>query len=215
MAPVIRALKENPDLNVTYTTLYDENFGLSDEILDNTDVLIWWAHISHDAVPDSLADKVVERIQRGMGCIFLHSAHKSKPFMKIMGTTGTLRWRNGDFCRLWNTCPTHPIAAGAPEYIDLPEEEMYGEYFDIPKPDDVVFTGWFRGGEVFRSGCTWIRGYGKVFYFQPGHETNTAYYNPDILRILVNAVRWAAPVMWRDSLNCPNVLESPEAKYIN
>jgi len=212
MAPILRALREDPELAVTYTTLYDPDYGLSEELLQNTDVLIWWAHISHDAIPDWLSQKIVERIWKGMGFIALHSAHKSKPFMEVLGCSGTLRWREGDFCRVWNTCPVHPIANGLPEYIELEEEEMYGEVFDVPKPDDVVFMSWFSGGELLRSGCTWTRGYGKIFYFQPGHETSPSYHNPDILRIIRNAVHWAAPSMWRDWLGCPNITESPQSR---
>ena len=213
MRPVINALEDEPDMEVTYTTLYEPYFGLSDELLENTDVLIWWAHISHDRIPDELVERIVKRVQLGMGFIALHSAHKSKPFMRLMGTSGSLKWRNGDFCRIWNISPTHPISAGLPEYLELTEEEMYGEYFDVPKPDDIIFMSWFSGGEVFRSGCTWTRGYGKVFYFQPGHETSPSYNNPDILKIITNAARWAAPQIWRSDLECPNIVESPEARY--
>lgn len=151
---------------------------------------------------------------KGMGFIPLHSAHPSKPMKALLGTSGSLKWREGDFCRVWNTNPTHPIAQGIPESFELEEEEMYGEFFDIPKPDDVVFLSWYRGGEVFRSGCTWQRGYGKIFYFQPGHETNPSYHNPYVLKVIENAVRWAAPVMWRENLECPNIVESPESKYL-
>lgn len=201
------------DMKVTSVNMYMPQMGLTDELLENTDVLIWWAHIAHDMVPDSLAAKIKERVQKGMGFIPLHSAHKAKPFMELLGTSGCLKWREGDFCRVWNINPVHPIAQGIPESFELAEEEMYGEPFDIPKPDDIVFLSWYRGGEVFRSGCTWARGYGKIFYFQPGHETNPSYHNPYILRIIENAVRWAAPVMWRDTLDCPNALEAPEDKY--
>lgn len=215
MAPLVRALQQDPEMEVTYTTLYDSDFGLSEELLDQTDVLVWWAHISHDAIPDWLSRKIVERIWKGMGFVALHSAHKSKPFMEVLGCSGTLKWREGDFCRIWNTCPTHPIANGIPEYFELEEEEMYGEVFDIPKPDEIVFMSWFSGGEVLRSGCTWQRGNGKVFYFQPGHETSPSYHNPFIIRIICNAVKWAAPVLWREGLDCPNILESPESRRRN
>ena len=213
MAPLIRELEQDPEIRVTYTTLYDPCFGLPDELLEKTDVLIWWAHISQEAVPDDLARKIVERIYRGMGFVALHSAHKSKPFTWALGASGTLRWREDDFCRIWNTCPTHPIAEGIPEYIELEEEEMYGEVFDIPKPDDVVFMSWFRGGELLRSGCTWTRGYGKIFYFQPGHETSPSYNNPYVRKIILNGVRWAAPARWRENLECPNTLDAPESWY--
>ncbi|MBQ8312966.1 MAG: ThuA domain-containing protein, partial [Clostridia bacterium] len=72
--------------------------------------------------------------------------------------------------------------------------EMYGECFDIPRPDDIIFIGWFAGGQVFRSGVTFTRGRGKIFYFQPGHEEAPVYEHPDIQRIITNAVRWAAPL---------------------
>ena len=211
MAPLLKELQSCPEMQVTYKTMYDPDFGLPDALLEQTDVLIWWAHIAHDAIPDELSWKIVRRVQQGMGFLPLHSAHKAKPFLMLMGTSGTLKWREGDFCRVWNVCPAHPIAAGIPEYIELPEEEMYGEVFDIPRPDDVVFMSWFRGGELFRSGCTWTRGYGKIFYFQPGHETSPSYNNPYILRIIRNAVRWAAPALRRMELDCPNVLVSPES----
>ncbi|MBQ9031571.1 MAG: ThuA domain-containing protein [Parasporobacterium sp.] len=210
MAPIRKALEADPQMQVTCATLYDPDFGLPEELLEHTDVLIWWAHISHDAVPDELVKRIVERIQKGMGFIALHSAHKSKPFMSVLGASGTLRWREGDFCRIWNTAPAHPIAEGIPEYFELEEEEMYGEVFDIPAPDEIVFMSWFSGGELLRSGCTWTRGYGKVFYFQPGHETSPSYHNPYILRIICNAVKWAAPAKWRNEMNCPNILQSPE-----
>jgi len=197
-------LSQDKELEIKVVNLYEPECGLPDEILDNTDVLIWWAHITHDLVPDELVKKIVARIQKGMGFIPLHSAHKSKPFMQILGTSGCLKWREDDRERLWTVNPTHPIAAGIPEYVELPVEEMYGEAFDIPTPDDVVFLGWFAGGEVFRSGCTWTRGYGKIFYFQPGHETNPTYYNKDIIRIIQNAVHWAASTVWRENFDCPN-----------
>ena len=210
MAPLQNALRSDPEVEVRYTTMYDPYFGLPDELLYNTDVLIWWGHTSHDKLPDEMAFKIVRRVQMGMGFIALHSAHKSKPFTWLLGSSGTLSWRERDFCRVWNIAPAHPIAAGVPEYIDLPDEEMYGEVFDIPGPDDIVFLSWFRGGEVFRSGCTWTRGFGRIFYFQPGHETSPSYNNPDIIRIICNAAKWAAPAAWRSSLDCPNVQVPPE-----
>jgi trehalose utilization protein len=70
---------------------------------------------------------------------------------------------------------------------------MYGEHFDIPQPDQLVFISWFQGGEVFRSGCCWHRGKGKIFYFRPGHETFPIYYNEQVQRVIYNGVRWLAP----------------------
>ena len=163
------------DIEVRTATMDQPENGLPDEVLENTDVLVWWAHIGHHLVSDGVAWKVQQRVLRGMGLIVLHSAHLSKPFQLLMGTSCTLKWRDGDFERLWTVQPNHPIARGIGEYIELEEEEMYGERFDVPEPDELVFVGWFSGGEVFRSGCCWNRGLGRVFYFQPGHESNTAY----------------------------------------
>ena len=205
-------LMEEDDFEVRTVTLDMPECGLTKEVLDDTDVLIWWAHAAHDRVPDEIAQRVREYVLRGMGFIGLHSAHPSKPMQCILGTSGSLQWRDGDRARVWCTCPTHPIAAGIPASFELPEEEMYGEFFDIPKPDDLVFISWFAGGEVFRSGCTWTRGYGKIFYFQPGHETQPSYHVPEVRRIIRNAARWAAPTLRRPDLSCPHTAVAPEAK---
>ena len=187
-----RALsKENEDFVIRAVAMDDPECGLPDAVLDDTDVLIWWAHAHHGAVPDALADKIADRVRKGMGFIALHSAHFSKPFLKLMGTSGRLEWREGDRERLWTVAPGHPIAKGVPAYIDIPAEEMYGEPFGIPEPDRLVFIGWFAGGEVFRSGCCFLREAGRIFYFQPGHETNPTYKIPAIIKIIGNAVRWA------------------------
>ncbi len=205
------ALEKDPEFRITLTNIYEKDYGLPDELLENTDVLVWWSHVLQDAVPDSLAMKIVKRVQKGMGFVALHSAHKSKPFMYLLGTSGTLKWREDDFCRVWTVNPAHPIAQGIPEMIELQEEEMYGEPFDVPKPDDNIFISWYRGGEVFRSGCTWTRGYGKIFYFQPGHETSPNYHNPYIQKIIGQGIHWAAPTVYRENFDCPNILTSPES----
>ena len=210
METLAKYLRKNPDFEITMTNILMPDYGLSEELLDNTDVLIYWAHVAHNVIPDEAAFRIVKRVQAGMGFIPLHSAHQSKPFMYLLGTSGTLRWRNDDFCRIWTAAPSHPITEGIPEYVELSEEEMYGEPFDIPKPDETVFISWFGGGEVFRSGCTWTRGYGKIFYFQPGHETSPSYHNPYVLKIIENAVCWAAPNKMRDSFECPHIVYSPE-----
>lgn len=194
----------NDDLNVRTALLDEPDNGLPDSVLESTDVLIWWGHCAHAEVPDELVQRIVNRVMKGMGFIALHSAHLSKPFTRLMGTACTLKWRNDDKERLWCVLPTHPIAKGVPEYVDIPVDEMYGERFDIPTPDDLVYIGWFKGGEVFRSCCTWQRGYGKVVYFQPGHETNPTYHIPEIQKIITNAVYWSAPTAWLDKIDCPN-----------
>ena len=186
-------LGTDEELNVTTATLDDEFNGLPDEVLENTDVLLWWGHMAHDDVPNELVEKIYNRVMRGMGFIALHSAHFSKPFRRLMGTTCSLKWRDGDRERLWCINPSHPIAKGVPENFNIPVEEMYGERFDIPQPDELVFIGWFKGGEVFRSGCCWKRGRGKIFYFRPGHEAYPTYYRDDIRQLLANAVDWAKP----------------------
>lgn len=203
-------LGENEDMNVTYTTLFEPEYGLPDDLLDNTDVLIWWGHMAHDAVPDELAFKVVKRVQCGMGFIALHSAHLSKPFRYLLGTSGNLKWRDVDFTRVYKMNRIHPITQGIPDTFELEQEEVYCEPFDIAKPDDLLFTNWYRGGELFRSGATWTRGNGKIFYFQPGHETFPSYHNAIIIKIIENAVRWAAPVQMLEKLESPMIEASPE-----
>ncbi len=197
-------LGKNDDIQVKTVTLTTVE-ELTDEALANTDVLIWWGHMAHHKVPDEIAERVYNQVMCGMGFIALHSAHFSKPFRRLMGTTCSLCWRDGDRERLWNIMPSHPIAQGIGNCIEIAAEEMYGERFDIPTPDELIFMGWFRGGEVFRSGCTWNKGLGKVFYFQPGHESNPTYHIPEIQRIITNAVRWAAPVYRLPQIDCPEV----------
>lgn len=191
----IQQFLKNEDFIVRTATLDEPDHGLSDEVLEETDVLIWWGHIAHDEVSDEIVHKVKERVLDGMGLIALHSGHFSKIFKTLMGTSCDLKWREaGEKERLWVIDPSHPIASGIGEYFELEHEEMYGEHFDIPVPDEVVFMSWFEGGEVFRSGVTYRRGNGKVFYFRPGHETFPTYYNKDVQRVIINAVNWAAPV---------------------
>jgi len=180
--------------DVGTATLDEPEHGLTDEVLAKTDVLIWWGHMAHHEVDDAVVAKVHKRVIEGMGLIVLHSGHFSKIFRKLMGTTCDLKWREAeDKERIWIVQPGHPIAAGLPECIELANEEMYGEFFDIPQPDELVMVSWFTGGEVFRSGCCYTRGRGKIFYFRPGHESFPTYYNPQIRQVIANAVRWAAP----------------------
>jgi len=194
MHAVIAGALREAGLEARTATLDEPEHGLSAEVLAATDVLTWWGHQAHAEVSDEVVARVHERVLDGMGLIVLHSGHFSKIFKKLMGTTCDLKWREaGDKERLWVVAPGHPIAEGLGEYIELPEEEMYGEHFDIPAPDTLVFVSWFTGGEVFRSGCCYQRGRGKVFYFRPGHETYPTYHSPQIRRVIANAVRWAAP----------------------
>lgn len=184
-------LKKEKDLQITCKTLDMPNQGIDEETLENTDVLIWWSHIKQDEITDENVELIQRYVQRGMGLIALHSAHFSKIMKRLLGTSMTLKWRHGDKENLWCVNPMHPIAKGVPECITLLKEEMYGEYFDIPTPDDVIFLGWFSGGEIFRSGVTFHNGYGKIFYFQPGHEQYPIYHVKEIQQIITNAVYWA------------------------
>lgn len=181
-------------IDTTTATLDEPEHGLTEEVLQQTDVLVWWGHVAHDEVSDDVVARIQQRVLGGMGLIVLHSGHFSKIFKSLMGTTCDLKWREANEKeRLWIVQPNHPIADGIGEYIELEKEEMYGEHFDIPTPDELVFVSWFQGGEVFRSGCTFHRGMGKIFYFRPGHETYPTYYNNDIQQVIINAVKWAAP----------------------
>ncbi len=181
--------------DIRTATLDEPEHGLTADALDNTDVLTWWGHMAHEEVSDEIVARVHERVLEGMGLIALHSAHLSKIFRRLMGTGCMLKWREADEKeRLWVVDPSHPICDGLPEYIEIPQAEMYGEHFDIPPPDTLVFISWFEGGEVFRSGCCYQRGQGKIFYFRPGHETYPIYYQQEVLKVIGNAIRWAKPV---------------------
>ncbi|MBW5447268.1 trehalose utilization protein ThuA [Cohnella sp. CFH 77786] len=191
---IAEGLEGDPEFQVRTATQPEPEHGLTQEVLDNTDVLVWWGHMAHHEVDDAIVDRVFERVLNGMGLVVLHSGHFSKIFKKLMGTSCDLKWREANEKeRIWTVDPSHPIAAGIPEHFEIKPEEMYGEHFDIPAPDELIFISWFEGGEVFRSGCTWRRGQGKIFYFRPGHETYPTYYNPLVRRVISNGVKWAAP----------------------
>ena len=183
------------DLILRTATLEEPEHGLTQEVLNNTDVLIWWGHVKHGDVQDEVVERVTRRVQQGMGLVVLHSGHESKVFQRLMGTNCSLRWHEeGEKERVWVLEPAHPIAKGLPPYFEIPHEEMYGERFNIPAPDQLVFCSWFETAEVFRSGCCFNRGYGRIFYFRPGHEDYPTYYIPEVQLVIKNAVRWAAPV---------------------
>ncbi len=209
---IAEGLKKLGGFQTRVATLDDPEHGLSEAVLKDTDVLTWWGHVAHEQVKDEIVDRVQKRVLEGMGLICLHSAHFSKIFRRMLGTNCSLKWREiGEKERLWNIEPSHPITEGIGEYIELPNAEMYGERFDIPTPDKLIFISWFAGGEVFRSGCCWERGHGRIFYFRPGHETYPIFYNEQIIRVLGNAIRWAKPrIMRADS--CPNAQPLEDVK---
>lgn len=194
---IVAGLRELlPEAQIDAATLDEPGQGLPPEVLDRTEVLLWWGHMAHDEVDDALVDRVAARVLGGMGLLVLHSGHYSKIFRKLMGTTCSLAWRNaGDRELVWTTNPAHPIVVGVDQPIVIPAQEMYGEPFDIPNPDEVVFISSFSGGEVFRSGVTYRRGAGRVFYFSPGDEAYPVYLHPQVRRVLANGVRWAAPTV--------------------
>jgi len=193
-AAIAGFLNRQPDMEACTATLDQPEHGLTDELLAKTDVLTWWAHVAHGDVDDAVVEKVHRRVLGGMGIILLHSAHFSKIFVRLMGTTCQLKWREvAEREVLWVTRPGHEILQGIEDHFIIPHVEMYGEHFDIPEPDDTILISSFQGGEVFRSGCTWRRGAGKVFYFRPGHETYPIFHDKTVQKILVNAVRWARP----------------------
>lgn len=202
---IAKAFAGCEDIEIRTATLDEPEHGLTDAVLASTDVLYWWGHCAHGEVADAVVRKVQQRVLEGMGLVVLHSGHFSKVFKQLMGTNCSLKWREAaEKERLWNVAPAHPITAGIGEYIELPHTEMYGERFDIPEPMQLIFISWFQGGEVFRSGCTWERGNGRIFYFRPGHETYPIYHNAQVQRVLVNAAYWAAPRVRIDTAAAPN-----------
>lgn len=204
---IANALNNRSGIEATTATLQEPEHGLSVESLASTDVLIWWGHAAHGDVSDDIVDRVQQRVWEGMGLIVLHSAHFSKIFKRMMGTPCSLTWREaGEKERLWSINRSHPICHGIDDFFELPQSEMYGEPFTVPEPMETVFISWFEGGEVFRSGLTWTRGAGKIFYFGPGHETYPIYHDANVQTILGNAVHWAAntSTVWADIEQAPN-----------
>ena len=205
---IAAALNTEDGIKATTVTLQDPEHGMTAARLAETDVLIWWGHCAHGEVSDDIVERVADAVWGGMGVIFLHSAHFSKPFKRLMGAPCNLTWREaGERERLWVTSRHHPIARGLPDHFELEHEEMYGEPFGVPEPLETVFISWFAGGEVFRSGLTYRRGAGNIFYFRPGHETYPTYHDGNIQRVISNAVRWAHSPLQRiaDPNAAPNV----------
>jgi len=192
---IAAALRERlTNAEVRTATLDQDEHGLTEAALAQTDVLLWWGHTAHDAVDDAIVERVKQHVLGGMGLVVLHSGHWSKIFMSLLGTTATLQWRSaGERELVWTVDASHPIAEGVPNPIVIPEQEMYGEPFDIPAPDELIFISSFTGGEVFRSGVTFTRGRGRIFYFSPGDQEYPVYHHPDIQRVIANGVQWAAP----------------------
>ena len=209
-------LDVNDDMEVTLAALDDPDQGLPDSLLEKTDVLLWWGHMAHKEVNDELVAKIQKRVYLGqMGFIALHSGHHSKPFRAIIGTNGNLSWGRNQKEIMWTLMPSHEIAAGIPDHFLLESEELYSEPFYIPQPDALVFGAWFEDGHIMRAGACFHRGAGKVFYFQPGHETCRSFYNPYVQRIITNAVRWAKPTEHGYAIDdsCPHITEKTTDEF--
>ena len=204
-------LRKQSDMEVRTATLDEVDHGLTEDVLANTDVLIWWSHGARREVKDKIVDRVQERVLSGMGLLPLHSACISKIFTRLMGTSGGICWReDGARERLWVVNPNHQITKGCGRYIEIPRTEMYGEVFDIPEPDELLFVSWFEGGEVFRSGAVWHRGRGKIFYFRPGHETYPIYHQEEVLHVIANGARWCAFDGNTEALGISKIVNTPE-----
>jgi trehalose utilization protein len=199
-------LAADAGINAATATLEEPEHGLTEARLARTDVLLWWGHAAHGEVHDDIVERVTHAVWQGMGLIVLHSGHFSKIFKRLLGAPCTLHWREaGERERLWVVNPGHPIARGLPRHFELENEEMYGEPFSVPEPLETVFISWFQGGEVFRSGITYQRGAGRIFYFRPGHETYPTYHDETVGRVLRNAVNWACnPERHPELLTAPN-----------
>ncbi|OGJ85656.1 MAG: trehalose utilization protein ThuA [Candidatus Raymondbacteria bacterium RifOxyA12_full_50_37] len=202
---IAQGLKKEMGFIIQTATLEQPEHGLTEKVLKNTDVLFWWGHMAHGQVDDEIVKRIHQKILDGMGLVVLHSGHFSKIFRRLMGTNCSLTWRVADEREIvWNIAPSHPIAQGIAGSFELPGSEMYGERFDIPEPDQLLFVSWYEGGNVFRSGCTFKRGNGKIFYFSPGHETYPIFYDKTILRILANSARWAYSPIRLSTNDVPN-----------
>ena len=209
-------LDEDSELEVSLAALDDADCGLPDERLEDTDVLVWWGHMAHGDVPDELVTKIRDRVYEGkLGFVALHSAHHSKPFKAIVGTNGNLTWGRNQKEIMWTLMPAHEIAAGIPDHFLIEEEELYSEPFYIPQPDELVFGAWFEDGHIMRAGACFRRGAGKIFYFQPGHESCRSFYNPYVQRIIENAIRWARPTDTVSAIpdGCPHITEPTVAEF--
>ena len=201
---IAASLRKVSGLDVSTAWLdQDKEHGLGGDVLDKTDVLVWWGHMAHGDVSDDVVANVKKHVLEGMGLVVLHSGHYAKIFKTLMGTTCSLKWREStDKERIWNIAPHHPITQGIGDYFESPAEELSGEPFGIPEPDELIFISWFTGGEVFRSGATWQRGNGRVFYFRPGHETYPTYHQTEVQKVIANGVLWARPTV-RIPDTCP------------
>lgn len=186
------ALQPDPDFIVRIATPYDPDFGLSEALLADTDVLIWWGHVIHHLVPDDAVERVCRHVMDGMGFVPLHSATYSKPFQQLVGRIMNSAYREvGEKERLWVVNPAHEIVRGLPAFFEIPHSEVYREPTGLPMPDELVFLSWYAGGEAAISGSCYYRGRGRIFVFTPGHEDYPIFYDPNVRQVITNGVKWA------------------------
>jgi trehalose utilization protein len=77
-------------LQVRSVGIDDPEQGLSSDVLDNCDVLVWWGHQRHGEISADTAKGIVRRITSGqLSLIALHSAHWSRPFIEAMNERST------------------------------------------------------------------------------------------------------------------------------
>lgn len=195
---VAEHLNEHDDLVARAVSIGEPEQGVGEDRLDWADTLVWWGHARHDDVTDETVDRVEAAVtDDGLGFVSLHSAHYSRPFTRLCGTSGDLgevRYEDippGETETVTVEASDHPLARGVSDFA-LPDVEMFGEPFDIPEPDEVVFRSEFEEGGWFRSGVTFTFGEARGVYFRPGHEEFRIYHDPNVRRVIANAVRWTA-----------------------
>lgn len=200
---IAEGLKASPlmkDWDVVIAGIDDPDQRISDELLKKTDVLIWWGHKKHGDVKDALVDKIEKRVkEEGMGFIALHSAHFAKPNKRIMGTPCTFAAYVCDNKEnvVSVAMPNHPICKGVAKTFTVANDERYSDPYAVPTPDAVPLTAiQVRNDgtkEEAKMGFCWTVGKARMFYLQMGHETNPIYFDPEIRKVMANAVLWAAP----------------------
>lgn len=181
-------------LVVSRGRLTDLQAGLSDQVLDASDALVWWGHLRHDAVPDDRALAVVKRVREGrLGFVALYAACGSKPFRQMMSMPcepGS--WREDgrpEFVSI--KAPDHPIARGIAPFT-ISKTDMFSEPFAVPEPETVVFVSSWQKGETLRSGLTWTIGKGRVAYLRTGPDNYPVLFHPSIRQAIANSVRWVS-----------------------
>lgn len=197
-AAIAEGLKPLKGWEVQAVSINDPDQGLPDDLLNSASALIWWGHQRHGDVKDELVAKIKTRVtEEGMGFIATHSAHYSKALKAILGTPCGWSYYTDDGAKLDMVvkAPTHPICKGVKDFT-IPHTERYGDPFQCPTPETVLFDGIYTmkddKTEHCLQGFTWTIGKGRVMYFQPGHEGYPIYFMPEVQQIFRNGVQWVA-----------------------